>query len=220
MDNYLLAPVVKNLPINAGDTRDAGSIPGPGRSSGQGMATTPVFLPAKSHGQRNLAGYSPWGCKELDTTERLSFAIVELTEYLCLFPIRTSVWILQATAPSKQQRPKKAEWLWLWTLLLSTFTFIYWNKLFSGQHKGSENSQTMKSALIIKLWAGETETGAWGKASILWQKQNGWASSRQTQMSRIFQWYQYSCRALSHPCNPAIHLACKQMTCLNEKQTV
>ena len=24
------------------------------------------------HGQRRLAGYSPWGCKELDTTERLS----------------------------------------------------------------------------------------------------------------------------------------------------
>ena len=73
MDNYLLAPVVKNLPINAGDTRDAGSIPGPGRSSGEGMATTPVFLPGKSHGQRSLAGYSPWGCKELDTTEHALF---------------------------------------------------------------------------------------------------------------------------------------------------
>ena len=33
---------------------------------------TPVFLPGKSHGQRRLAGYSPWGCKELDTTEGLS----------------------------------------------------------------------------------------------------------------------------------------------------
>ena len=29
----------------------------------------PVFLPGKSHGQRSLVGYSPWGCKELDTTE-------------------------------------------------------------------------------------------------------------------------------------------------------
>ena len=28
---------------------------------------TPLFLPGKSHGQRNLAGYSPWGCKESDT---------------------------------------------------------------------------------------------------------------------------------------------------------
>ena len=30
---------------------------------------TPVFLPGKSHGQRSLAGYSPWGRKELDMTE-------------------------------------------------------------------------------------------------------------------------------------------------------
>ena len=30
---------------------------------------TPVFLPRESHGQRSLAGYSLWGCKESDTTE-------------------------------------------------------------------------------------------------------------------------------------------------------
>ena len=30
---------------------------------------TPVFLAGKSHGQRNLGCYSPWGCKESDTTE-------------------------------------------------------------------------------------------------------------------------------------------------------
>ena len=30
---------------------------------------TPVFLPEKSHGQRNLVGYSPWGHKESDPTE-------------------------------------------------------------------------------------------------------------------------------------------------------
>ena len=28
------------------------------------MATTPVFLPGESHGQRSLAGYSPWGHKD------------------------------------------------------------------------------------------------------------------------------------------------------------
>ena len=33
---------------------------------------TPVFLPRETHGQRSLAGYSPWGHKELDTTQRLS----------------------------------------------------------------------------------------------------------------------------------------------------
>ena len=39
------------------------------------MATTPVFLPEKFHGQRSLAGYSPWGCKELDMTKQLSTAV-------------------------------------------------------------------------------------------------------------------------------------------------
>ena len=29
---------------------------------------TQVFLPGKSHGQRSLVRYSPWGCRELDTT--------------------------------------------------------------------------------------------------------------------------------------------------------
>ena len=33
------------------------------------MATTPVFLPGEFHGQKSLAGYSPWGRKESDTTE-------------------------------------------------------------------------------------------------------------------------------------------------------
>ena len=33
---------------------------------------TPVFWPGEFHSQRSLAGYSPWGSKELDTTERLS----------------------------------------------------------------------------------------------------------------------------------------------------
>ena len=46
---------------------DTGSIPGPGRSPGEENGQpTPVFLPGKSHGQRSLAGYSPWGHRESD----------------------------------------------------------------------------------------------------------------------------------------------------------
>ena len=30
---------------------------------------TPIFLPGEFHRQRRLAGYSPWGHKELDTSE-------------------------------------------------------------------------------------------------------------------------------------------------------
>ena len=36
---------------------------------------TPVFLPGEFHGQRSLAGCSPWGCKESDTTERLTLSL-------------------------------------------------------------------------------------------------------------------------------------------------
>ena len=49
--------MVKNLPSNAGDTRDAGSIPELGSSpERRERATTPVFLPKKFQGQRSLAG--------------------------------------------------------------------------------------------------------------------------------------------------------------------
>ena len=38
------------------------------------MAIYSSTLPGKFHGQRSLVGYSPWGCKELDMTERRHFA--------------------------------------------------------------------------------------------------------------------------------------------------
>ena len=37
---------------------------------------TPVFLPGKSPGQMSLAGYSPWGHKESDTTEKLTLHFI------------------------------------------------------------------------------------------------------------------------------------------------
>ena len=37
----------------------------------------PVFLPRESHGQRDLVGYSLWGCKELDTTKQLTHTHVQ-----------------------------------------------------------------------------------------------------------------------------------------------
>ena len=38
----------------------------------EGMQPTLVFLPGEAHGQWSLAGYSPWGHKELDMTEWLN----------------------------------------------------------------------------------------------------------------------------------------------------
>ena len=42
---------------------------------------TPVFWPGKFQGQRSLAGYSPWGHKESDVTERLT---ISLSYYIIL----------------------------------------------------------------------------------------------------------------------------------------
>ena len=48
----------------------------------KGMATTPVFLPGECHGQRSLVGWSLWGHKESDTTERLTLCIYLLVPAL------------------------------------------------------------------------------------------------------------------------------------------
>ena len=41
----------------------------------KGMATHSVFVPGHLHGQRSLAGYSPWGCGESGTTARLKLSL-------------------------------------------------------------------------------------------------------------------------------------------------
>ena len=58
----MVAQMVKNLPAEF----DPWVRKIPWRRTWQ---PTPVFLPGKPHGQRSLAGHSPWGCKESDTTE-------------------------------------------------------------------------------------------------------------------------------------------------------
>ena len=46
--------------------------------------STPVLLPGKSHGQRSLVGYSPWGLKESDTTEQQGYRAISLYKNLVL----------------------------------------------------------------------------------------------------------------------------------------
>ena len=65
-----MVQTVKNPPANAGDP---GSIPGSRKSLWRKKwQPTSIFLPGKCHGQRSLAGYSPLGCKESDTTDRVT----------------------------------------------------------------------------------------------------------------------------------------------------
>ena len=69
----------KYLNLSSSDGKEsacnAGLIPGWGRSPGdRNGSPTLVFLPGKSHGQRSLVGYSPWGCKELAMLDMSSSA--------------------------------------------------------------------------------------------------------------------------------------------------
>ena len=61
----------KQSAFNAGDLTDpwVGRIPWR-----KEWLPTPVFWPGEFHGQKSLAGYSPWGCKESEATEQLSLS--------------------------------------------------------------------------------------------------------------------------------------------------
>ena len=78
---------------SACSARDQGSIPGSGRSPGEG---NPAFLPEEFHGQKSLVGYSPCGHKESDKTERLA-----PSSSFSLQPIQT---LLTFQSPVKGQR--------------------------------------------------------------------------------------------------------------------
>ena len=66
----------KEFACSAGDL---GLIPGSGTSPEEGNGPGPVFLPGEFHGQGSLTGYSPWGCKESDTTEQLTLLLFNIS---------------------------------------------------------------------------------------------------------------------------------------------
>ena len=66
---------------------------------------TPVFLPGESHGQRSLVGYSPWGRKESDVTERLSTHTYIIALQCCNGLCRTSAQISQNLYPLLLELP-------------------------------------------------------------------------------------------------------------------
>ena len=56
------------------------------------MATHSSILAGEFHGQRSLAGYSPWGFKESDMTERLTLSLTSHRIDMCIsFPFFNSV---------------------------------------------------------------------------------------------------------------------------------
>ena len=77
----------------------------------------PVFLPGESHGQRSLAGYSPWGCRESNMTEATQHAHMHANSslkgnieipVLCAFNVSyDSVKSPKARNRTSEQRPQK-----------------------------------------------------------------------------------------------------------------
>ena len=61
---------------------------------------TPVFVPEGSHGQRSLAGYSPWGHRESDTTEQLNYNTVS-TRVVSVVNTRVSLFSIAAGMKTK-----------------------------------------------------------------------------------------------------------------------
>ena len=91
----LPTPVFLGFPCGSDDKEsackagDLGSIPGLGRSPGK--ATHSTILPGEFHGQRSLAGHSPRGRKESDTTERLSTSREPISKTGCIPPTHLSI---------------------------------------------------------------------------------------------------------------------------------
>ena len=94
----LLAPRIKNPPatrmlqemrVRSLDQED------PLRRTWQ---PTPIFLSGKSHEWRRLVGYSPWGCKESDTTEQLTLSLIR-------WPLDRSPSLLSPYPPAPHQPP-------------------------------------------------------------------------------------------------------------------
>ena len=136
---------------NAGDL---GLIPGSGKSPGEGNGNLLQYSCLENpHYQRNLEGYSPWGCKELDMTERLTL------EKSTAPRSNTLAWKIPWTeGPGRLQSMVSLRVRHDWATSLSLFTFMHLRRqwqpttmLLPGE------SQGQGSLVGCRLW-GRTES--------------------------------------------------------------
>ena len=106
----------------------------------QAWQPTPIFLPGEFHGQSSLVGYSPWGCKELDTTEATQHTCThvgnrnaEINDYLraehlsCILLI-TPQWLSEAQVLLLYFTDEQEE------LFHNTYTHIIVLKIYKTDH--------------------------------------------------------------------------------------
>ena len=96
----LMFPGSSDSKASAYNVGDLGSIPGLGRSPEEGNATHSRIIAWKIPLQRSLVGYSPWGCKESDTTEDFTF-----------FHMSTIVWPQVNSREGTQLQPSTENWI-------------------------------------------------------------------------------------------------------------
>ena len=90
----------KESSCNAGHL---GSVPGLGRSPGGGHSNPLQYSCLENpHGQRSLAGYRPWGCRESGTTEQLTHTHVIIWKPLRTYYAVSQIW--KDAIGSKRQR--------------------------------------------------------------------------------------------------------------------
>ena len=88
---------------------------------------TPVFLPRKSHGQRSLVGYSPWGHRELNMTEQMNtvntYSVCTLE---CVKRVGFTVSIFTIKTNKQKQREARRLWEVMDQSISSTVAIVSW----------------------------------------------------------------------------------------------
>ena len=155
---------------NAGDMC---STPGLGRSPWRKKwQPTPVFLPGEFHGQSSLEGYSPWGRKELDTTDWLTHPHTRTCTHMLRNAETTLLvdakWLIYNskcegwTIKKAECRRMDAFQLWCWKRLLR----VPWTVRRSNQSILKENSPeySLEGLMLkLKLWPSDAKNWVIGK---------------------------------------------------------
>ena len=140
-------------------------------SWGRKWQPTPVFLPGRSHGQRSLAGYSPWGHKESDKSHPLSMHAYLTCSFL-------SPGSLEQAGPRDSSSPGREEQRWH---AGSTWGCGHWSQLPVGwreDYLGPDGSGisghtcycclgTMSSAWPLSAWLLNSPMRALGEKVVL-----------------------------------------------------
>ena len=85
--NFPSGSVVKNLPASVGDARDAGLIPGSGRSLGEGYSDALQHSCLETPTDRSLADCRLWGHQVSDTTEQAHTTLLPLPQGVISIPL-------------------------------------------------------------------------------------------------------------------------------------